>query len=326
MNASSFTYGFRVLDGKTGVRRLINGAAAFRGYADCIPAAELDREAYLSAFTFHETFRAYLDEHRTTRGYAGPYWAAWLWFDIDRDDDIQAAAVDTRRLVTAIVERYQLADDDVLIFYSGAKGYHIGIPTALWMPEPSAMFHRIARRFAIALAELAGVTIDTGVYASVNLFRAPNSRHPRTGLYKRRLSADELFKLNAEAHQRLAAQPEPFGIPSPGEQCLTAAADWNTAAEHVRREAEAKAVRSADGPPTLNRSTLEYIRDGASNGDRHRLLFSAAANLAELGCPAPLAHALLSDAALDCGLSPSDVRRQIDCGLEHAAGLPGVMP
>ena len=51
--------------------------------------------------------------------------------------------------------------------------------------------------------------------------------------------------------------------------------------------------------------------------DRHRLLFSAAANLAEFGCSTELAFALLGEAGLDSGLSPSDVRRQIECGLQH---------
>jgi hypothetical protein len=46
-------------------------------------------------------------------------------------------------------------------------------------------------------------------------------------------------------------------------------------------------------------------------------LFSAAANLAEFGCPPALAHALLTETALDSGLPPNDVRRQIDCGLSH---------
>jgi hypothetical protein len=45
------------------------------------------------------------------------------------------------------------------------------------------------------------------------------------------------------------------------------------------------------------------------------MLFSAAANLQELNCPAELAHALLTPAARDSGLTPADIRRQIDCGL-----------
>ena len=72
-----------------------------------------------------------------------------------------------------------------------------------------------------------------------------------------------------------------------------------------------------NGSATLNRATLDFIRDGATAGDRHRLLISAAANLAELGCSLALAETLLSDAALDSGLSPSDVRRQIECGVNH---------
>ena len=57
---------------------------------------------------------------------------------------------------------------------------------------------------------------------------------------------------------------------------------------------------------------------GAGAGDRHRLLFSAAANLGESGCPVELAHELLREAALDSGLSPSETKRQIDCGLKHS--------
>jgi hypothetical protein len=41
------------------------------------------------------------------------------------------------------------------------------------------------------------------------------------------------------------------------------------------------------------------------------------------GCPPPLAHALLTEAALDSGLPPSEVRRQIDCGLEHSRQAQG---
>jgi hypothetical protein len=102
-----------------------------------------------------------------------------------------------------------------------------------------------------------------------------------------------------------------------------AAADWQAALQAVEREAGAESARRAavaNGVPRLNKATLDFIREGAERGDRHRLLFSAAANLAEFSCPPALAHALLSEAGLDSGLPPSDVRRQIDCGLMHGKG------
>jgi hypothetical protein len=62
---------------------------------------------------------------------------------------------------------------------------------------------------------------------------------------------------------------------------------------------------------------MVFIREGAVHGERATSHFRAAANLAELGCPADVAHALLTDAALDSGLAPSETRRQIDCRLAH---------
>ena len=76
---------------------------------------------------------------------------------------------------------------------------------------------------------------------------------------------------------------------------------------------EGKAARRRavnHGELRLNRTTLDSIRDGAGEGDRRRLLFSAAANLGEFGCSFARAFALLSPAARDSGLSPKEAHRQ----------------
>jgi hypothetical protein len=195
------------------------------------------------------------------------------------------------------------------------------LPTALWSPAPSADFHRTARRFAENLATAAAVAIDTGVYDKVRAFRAPNSTHPKTGRHKRRLTFDELLG-PLDAILELAKTPAPFTVPTVMKTSEQAAADWQVAAALVASEGEAKAARRAagNGSPTLNRSTLAFIREGAGTGDRHRMLFSAAANLAEFGCTPALAVALLEESGLDSGLAPKEVFRQIDCGLRAAAG------
>jgi hypothetical protein len=113
----------------------------------------------------------------------------------------------------------------------------------------------------------------------------------------------------------LAADPAPFDVPDVTRTSDQAAADWQAAADQAASDHQAKAIRQANGSPALNRATLVFIREGAGAGDRHRLLYSAAANLAEFGCPAALAFALLEAPALDSGLAPKDVRRQIECGL-----------
>lgn len=148
------------------------------------------------------------------------------------------ALCEARRLAGAILDRYrELDEDDLLIFLSGGKGVHIGLPT-IWHPEPSPHFNVVAKLFCLDLAERAKLVIDSLIYSKTRLFRAPNSRHPKSRLFKRRLSLDELTHLKPEAIVDLARHPEPFRIPSGPAICLSAADDWEKARRVVERQAE----------------------------------------------------------------------------------------
>jgi hypothetical protein len=317
-------YGFHIWGDPSQPRLGVDASRALAGYASCAEEAKMEREAYLSAFTFGQDFRDLLESEGTVRGFTGPCSAPFIWWDIDREGDLEAALQDARTLALTLDQRYLKREDDLLIFFSGSKGFHLGLPTALWAPEPSPAFNKVARRFAEAAAERAGMRVDGSVYDKVRAFRAPNSRHPRTGLYKRRLSLDELLGLTLPRIVELAQVPEPFEVPAPTYRSEQAAADWAAAEKWVQEQAQAKVQRQAGmrgngGAPKLTQQTRDFICNGAAEGDRHRLLFSAAANLAEFGCPPELAHELLSEPALDSGLKPADVRRQIECGLKHGA-------
>ena len=312
--------GFRIVGPCTNERRLVCWPTAFVAYASLDERINVNDEAYLSAFMFGEDFDKHLDKNGSTKGFDGVCGGEFVWFDIDRTD-LEAARRDAARLCLCLVERYSLDDDALLVFFSGSKGFHVGLPTDLWGPTASGLFNLTARRLAEGLAASGEVVIDSGVFDKVRAFRAPNSRHAKTGLHKRRLSLDELMRLSAERIQALAREPLAFDVPTVSTRCDQAATDWQEAARRVEQETEAARERraSSDRSARLNRATLDFITNGAGSGDRHRLLFSAAANLAEFGCPIELAHELLTEAALDSGLSPSETRRQIDCGLSHNA-------
>lgn len=314
--------GFRIVGACHETRRLVDASAAFLAYCACDDRAEVFQEAYLSAFRFSDEICQRADEwyRLEVKGFDGVCWSPWLWFDIDNENDLEAARRDAARLCYAIVARYTLDDDDLLIFFSGKKGFGIGIPTSLWKPQPSVDFHHVCKQHATVLAELVQVAIDPIIYTKIQPHRAPNSRHPKSGLHKRRLSLDELVGLSVERIRQFAQEPLPFEISIPTRTCEQAASDWQAALQAVQRRSKALASRHAAGIATrLNRQTLDTIRnvDLIQSGDRHRFLFSAAANLAEFGCPEVLAHALLTEPGLDSGLPPSEVHRQIECGLRH---------
>ena len=71
---------------------------------------------------------------------------------------------------------------------------------------------------------------------------------------------------------------------------------------------------------SLNRSTLEFIADGAANGERHSRLFSAACNLGEFGASEKLAAALLMEAARDSGMPSREIMDTIAAGVRHGRG------
>ena len=323
------TLGFRIVGPCTNERRLVDWPTAFVAYASLDERIDATDEAYLSAFTFGEDFRRHIDAHGSTKGFDGVCGGEFIWFDIDREGDLETARRDAARLCLFICERYSIDDDSLLIFFSGSKGFHIGLPTDLWQPTASLLFNAVARRLAEGLAGAVQVVIDSGVFDKVRAFRAPNSRHGKTGLHKRRLSLDELMKLSVERIRELAREPLEFDVPTVSTRCDVAAGDWQETVERIEHETEANRERRADPNRVsrLNRATLDFIANGAGLGDRHRALFSAAANLAEFGCPVELAHELLTEAALDSGLSPSETRRQIDCGLSHnTAGRQAARP
>jgi hypothetical protein len=313
--------GHRVVGDKWARRRLVNWRAALAAYAACDPRAELDREAFLTHFHFPaDPFRSHCGGEGSEKGYNGPCGADWLFWDIDRPDDLPAALCDARRLCGTILDRHrELDDNDPLIFLSGGKGLHVGIPMT-WHPEPSPSFHAVARRFCLDLAEAAGVEADPSIYSKCRLFRAPNSRHAKTGLYKRRLTLDELTHLKPEAVVELARHPEWFDLPA-GPVTFTSAADaWARASQAVERRVVER--RGFAGRERLSAFARRFIRDAELDPTQREVsTFRVAAELGEL----TLAHgvetlvlALLEEPALDSGLTPGEVKHAIESGLAHA--------
>ncbi len=64
MTTSSCRLGFRIVGGCFETRRLVDAAAAFSAHAAADPRCEPDKECYLSAFRFDESFRRHLEDNQ----------------------------------------------------------------------------------------------------------------------------------------------------------------------------------------------------------------------------------------------------------------------
>ncbi len=330
MNSTAHPHSFRIVGPTVNPRKRVDATTAFDAYRTCDPRARVDHEAYLGVFNFGEDFAVHLGRTGSTRGFSGATWAAHVWFDLDRDESsggVEQAIADAGRLIAVLEERFAVPNECLLAFISGGKGCHIGLPTALWMPEGSDTFHLVVREFASRIAAAAGVAIDTGIYDRVRAFRAPNSRHPKTGLHKRFVPPEQFQMLTLEEAMTLASRPAPFELPDMATSFLLPAldAEWRAAADDVTRHQAAMEERRRDiergaSAVHVNRHTLDLINgEPIAVGDRHRLIYAAARNLTEAGAPLHLVRELLREPALNTGLPPREVDRQLDCGFNDAA-------
>jgi len=149
--------GLRVVGGTHERREVVNAPAAFEAHCSADPSARTDRECYLSAFRYGSDLDDHMKRHGgSTKGFAGPCWSPWLWFDIDNRDDPAAALDAARKLVRHLLRQYPGLDEDhVLIFFSGARGFHVGLPLP-HAPSPAPAFNAACRRLAEGLAAAAG--------------------------------------------------------------------------------------------------------------------------------------------------------------------------
>jgi hypothetical protein len=331
MSEVSHSHGFRIAGPVTGNRTRVAAARAFEAYCLCHDNARVGEEAYLSAFCFDDSFAAHMHRTGSTAGFEGSTWSPFIWLDIDRGQDeggMEAALRATRSLANTLCDSFETPRGALVPFVSGGKGFHLGVPTALWLPSAGRDFHLVAREFAGRIAEVAAVRIDEGVFDRVRAFRAPNSRHPRTGLHKRHIPAEALDELTAEEVIESARHPLPFAPPQVFSEdiCDSLAVEWDNAKRRALAQTSVAGGRRTEiigrrFSGSINRLTRRFIAGDVAQGDRHRTCYSAAANLAELGCPFTAVRELLTEPALDSGLPPKEAARTIEDGYASVQSL-----
>ena len=315
----------RVVGDASNRRDIVSYGKAVALYAAADPAIQPALPSFLGAFTYPQAMLTHVRQTGSTRGYAGPCGVPELRFDLD-DEDIEEASRNAHRLFRYLADRYTLPT----VFFSGRKGYHLSVTTGGSI-EPASSNPRIARSLAARISEDAGVPIDLGVYDAVRLWRAPNSRHQRTELFKVIIpDPDDLPYLDIFDLRARAARPVPYEVPATSSVGPRLLDDWQTAEQevnHLDTEMRDRQASRPNGAARINPLTWALIREpesieqGGSGREstfqgRHKAIFSAAANLAEFGTLESLIHGVLFGPGRDTGLKPEEVTRQIASGIE----------
>lgn len=196
---------------------IVTGGARNRGNVYRLPSIlsldyhgkQAPTDAYSSVYLHVEDFVTYKDPDGGKRGYTGAVKAEFLHFDFDSPHDdlsLREVRAFTEKLCSA--DKYGLPIENFRFFYSGNKGFHVYIVTGetrQGMQVPDTV-----KKICIHLAGKFS-SFDRSVYDRTRIFRIPNSRHGKTGLFKIPLLAGELWTLDLTGIKALAARQRSIG-------------------------------------------------------------------------------------------------------------------
>lgn len=119
-----------------------------------------------------------------------------LYIDID-NLSLDYAFLDTRNFIRHLEAAYDIDPLQMRYYFSGAKGFHILIPAAIFAPGDFLYGNptEIARHLETFMKNIAFgfSSIDCSIYDSRRVFRIPGAYNPRSGLRKIELEPAEIF-------------------------------------------------------------------------------------------------------------------------------------
>lgn len=189
-----------------------------------------------------------------------------LIFDLDAED-VGEAYKDMQTLCDAL----ETENIEFSVWYSGSKGFHILVPTCQFNFQPTSDDGVLLRMAESIAKELNLSTWDRKVYNKTRVFRAPYSKHPKTGRYKVPL---EVWKANLVDIVQFSEQPPKRDLAT----VSVSSPNPSPVLERIYASAKAPVVREVQ--EHISTAAGGILGEVATKGNRNDLLYKKARYLA----------------------------------------------
>lgn len=242
------------------------------------------KEETLKKYDFTDTYStvySYDNKNQDLANIVAP-----LYIDLDINDlekDYDKLRKDVLLLIRKLRTVFHLQEDNIQIFFSGSKGYHIIIPYEVFGIEPSKDLND---RYKLIVTELKSYTItksiDTRIYDSKRLFREPNTINTKTGLYKVYMTIDQVRDFSYDDLINRARTPQ--ATVEPNKEYNPKADEALNAMVNELKERQKKTINHKVARQMLQNKELlpcvKYIlQNGAQKGGRNNTAMALASAL-----------------------------------------------
>lgn len=155
---------------------------------------ESERDKYLKEFKF-DTFQCiykYVNNDYDNCDIIGDFYID-LDCDIADEESYNKVKTDALIVINTLTYLYKIDIEDIQIYFSGHKGFHIILDSNLFGIKPNKYLNMYYKVIAQHLKTFTKYKlIDTRIYDRKRLFRIPNTINSKTGLYKIMIDKDKL--------------------------------------------------------------------------------------------------------------------------------------
>lgn len=180
--------------------------------AGTLPEIDQNKDWYTSLFQYDAATKEQAETKGSVSGIKTTSTQRLLW-DFDKEGNLEQARQDAVALCKKLTNNFPTAS--IRTYFSGNKGFNVEMDIQERLtPE---QFKKVTSSLADDLSTYDGVVNDP-----VRVIRLPNTKHPKSGLYKVQLSTKALETrkmeeiLNyAKTPQKLTTESNPVSIPAP---------------------------------------------------------------------------------------------------------------
>jgi len=248
------------------------------------------RDCFRSYYRHPVEFFQFLRKNKSVTGWNGPCYSDYLWLDIDRlvlDDSLTTA----RYLCNRFEQLFEIPRSTLRIYFSGAKGFHIGIDARYFGLGPSV---ELPGQFRALAKELCGDTTIDQVFDKTRLWRLSGTINTKTGLYKIPIPYTLLEDCSIDGIKALAVEPQP-------EVEIDTEIDEGLLACLVEEVKKAKPSMPVGDAPQIRKQNLHGTKiclwqmiQGVSEGMRDEAALRLASDYFKKGMPAEITTSLMN--------------------------------
>lgn len=246
------------------------------------------QDHYIVFFRYKAELKQYVTDTGSVKGHDFEHHADFITFDID-DKDLSVAQTSAIALTEKLID-LGIGSDLIQLSFSGAKGFHVQVPSSLFGITPSKYQAKSMKNLCQLIAD--GIPLDLNIYDKNRLFRARNTKNSKSGLYKVNITANMLMQPLGMILDYAKQPQEKIIIRNNHKPQDNLVALWQKTNTVKQRD---KVLHSPSNieVPKHSKACIHRILQGVPNGHVHNSAFRLANHFYKQGFPANVIAKLL---------------------------------